>query len=319
MRCTSAATWTLTESALPYRVILNPAAAGGVGLRRFRDVFNALERAGVEFTVFQSDRAGAAREQARQLAREGGAVRVIAAGGDGTVNEVAAGLMDSGNPEAVLGMIPLGTGNDFATTRGVGTVENAIEALRKGSVRRVDVIRFHSRFAGQSERGFALLFVGAGFAGDLLRHTTPRVKRWFGRRLSYPVGFLRAWVSYSAQEMTIRHDGGEWTGQFLLVLAANSEFAGGQSLRPAPGALMDDGLLDLLVVRALGRWSILPQFLNVMRGAHLGHPSVSYVRTRRLSVVAPSAIGVQADGEECGLAPLELEVMPRALEVIGLY
>ena len=296
-------------------IVLNPAAAGGQGASRVAPALDALSGAGVKFEVFPTTAPGHARALARELALRAFPV-VVAAGGDGAVNEVGAGLMEA-RTDAALGVLPLGTGNDFAASQGIRHLPSAVEALRHGRRRTIDVIRFSSSASGVASTHYALLFVGAGFAGDLLRHTTPKLKRIFGRRWSYPLGFLRAWLGVRSHAMTLKHDEGEESGRFLLVVAANSEFVGGQSLRPAPGARMDDGVIDLLIVRNVGRWAMLPQFLKVMKGTHGGHPSVRLCRTRRLRVESPHPVGIQADGDLFGSGPLDLEVLPGALSVIS--
>ncbi len=297
-------------------IILNPAAGGGVGARRFSCYAGLLSRAGCVFEVLETRQPGDARRMARDLANQTEPLLIVAAGGDGTVNEVASGILDHDRPTSVLGVLPLGTGNDFARLQGAFSPEQAVAILAQRQVHRVDAIRFRSQIEGRTCVSFALLFVAAGFVGDLLRATTPAVKRTFGRHLSYPVGFLRAWISCAAKSMRLTHDSGAHAGECLLVCACNAEFAGGHSFRPAPGAVMDDGQLELLIVRSLGRWQILPQFLRVMRGTHERHPSVICVKTTKMTLESAVGTGVQADGDHFGEPPLDLEVRHKALTVL---
>jgi diacylglycerol kinase family enzyme len=117
---------------------------------------------------------------------------VAAAGGDGTVNEVASGLLLAERGRALLGIVPLGTGNDAACQAGLRGLDQALAALTDGVPRAVDAVEVDYVAAGQKARHYALLFAAVGFAGELIKRTTPRVKRWFGPRLCYTVGFLRA-------------------------------------------------------------------------------------------------------------------------------
>ncbi len=297
-------------------VILNPSAGGGAGSRRFAPCAALLSRAGFHFQVLETRQPGDARRLARDLAGGTAAPLIVAAGGDGTVNEVASGILDHDGSSAILAVLPLGTGNDFARSQGASSVEKAVEILVRRQTHRVDAIRFQSQIGGCRCTSFALLFVAVGFVGDLLRATSPSVKRMFGRRLSYPVGFLRAWILAVSKPMRLTHDVGSHAGECLLVCACNSEFAGGHSLRPAPGAVMDDGQLELLIVRPLARWQIGSQFLRLMRGTHLAHPGVISVKTTRMHLESTAKPGVQADGDHFGEPPLNLEVRHKALTVL---
>ncbi len=241
---------------------------------------------------------------------------LVAAGGDGTVNEVASGILDS-EASTPLGILPLGTGNDFGRLHGAISIEQAVGILARGRSRRVDAIRFQSRINGRPCTSFALLFVSSGFVGNLLKATTPSVKRVFGRRFSYSVGFLKAWLSFAASSMQVIHDSGSHSGECLLVAACNSEYAGGHGFRPAPGAIMDDGQLELLIIASQGRWRMLPRFIRVTRGTHVGLPGVHYMRITKMKLESAAGAGVQADGDLFGEPPLELEVKQRALNVLS--
>jgi diacylglycerol kinase family enzyme len=214
-----------------------------------------------------------------------------------------------------LAVIPCGTGNDFAETLGIRTLEDAQGALNSDVRRRVDVIAVDCQLDDKPIRRHALLFGGIGIAGDALRRTTPLVKRLFGQQFAYQVGLVRALCSYEANRMRVEFGGEIVETPILFVGASNSERAGG-GLKLAPGARIDDGYLNINIVEALGRWEAFGQVRRLKRGLHTEHPRVRYCTATNLTVETPKPVEVAADGELIGYTPARLEIKPLALEVL---
>ena len=213
-------------------LIANPASGQHRGERRLAQASERLASLGHAVTAALTASAGHATRLAKSNAPD---FEIIAAlGGDGTVNEVANGLMAVEPGERpTLATLPVGTGNDVALTYGLAHFESAIDALAKGSTRTLDVIRVQLMRDGKSVTRHALLFVAAGFAAEVIRKTGPRVKRIFGRRFSYSVGLFRALASFRAPEFSVKWDGGERSGRMFQVCAGNTEFAAGGVRRTA--------------------------------------------------------------------------------------
>lgn len=254
---------------------------------------------------------------AMQLAAEAapGYDVLVAVGGDGTAFEVASGLLEAGAAHVVLGIVPFGTGNDAARLAGIRTPEDAMRALLGGRTRAVDAMEVRCQIAGRPSVRHALVFASVGIVGELLKQTTPRVKRLCGSRLAYAAGLLRALWSYRPARMRVTCDDQVCENRFLLVCASNGEHVGG-GMRLAPGARSDDGLLNLNLIEAVGRWEALRQVGRLCRGRHVGHPKVRYFTARTGAVAAEPAIDVQADGEMIGRTPAWFQVRPRALRVL---
>src|SRR5262249_12302547 len=151
-----------------------------------------------------ANRPGEARELAK--ARASDYELMVAVGGDGTAFEVASGILSSSASGPILGVLPLGTGNDFASSIGVGHARGALEALAKGRTRRVDTIRIDCFRQHRATSCHALLFAGVGIVGESLKRTTGLVKWAFGQRLAYPVGIIRALGSYRSPRMNVTLD-----------------------------------------------------------------------------------------------------------------
>lgn len=255
---------------------------------------------------------------ARQAAADGSAA-VFACGGDGTLNEVANGLLGT---EAALGFIPAGTANLWAREHRIRRDPvAALRLLRDGVTHRADA--GWAAWDG-GERAF-LLMAGVGYDGEVVRHVVARDKR-----LSGPLSFARAAIEaggYHTVRAALYHDGLGDEGPLGQLIASNTRLYGAY-FRPAPQALVDDGLLDITYVdleRPLfGALPLLPRLL-------LGRPGGTHVRTYRTGdlrvepLPGEYAPPLQLDGEVVGEGAVRLTVRPLALRVIvpagknGLY
>ena len=296
-------------------LIANPASGQHRGERRLAQASERLASLGHAVTAALTESAGHATRLAKSNAPD---FEIIAAlGGDGTVNEVANGLMavePGGRP--TLATLPVGTGNDVALTYGLAHFESAIDALDKGSTRTLDVIRVQLMRDGKSVTRHALLFVAAGFAAEVIRKTGPRVKRIFGRRFSYSVGLFRALASFRSPEFSVKWDDGEMSGRMFQVCAGNTEFAAGGVMRISPGARPDDGLLNISLVDVLGRLQIVRRFPSILSGRYVEDERVDYFTGKRLEIDAVPPAELQADGDIIGTTPATVELLPGALKLV---
>lgn len=300
---------------MPRRIgfIINPAAAAGRCPARWAELQNPFRQDGIEGQSRFTAQPGDAVRFAQELALE--CDIVVAVGGDGTLFEVASGLLLSGATNTALGVVPMGTGNDAARQCGISDLPQARLALRGNRTKTVDAIRIRCQVAGTPVLRYALLFGAVGIAAESLKKTTPLVKRVFGQRLAYPVGALRAIWTYRAPQMRVTCDGQTWENRFLLVCASNGELAGG-GMRLAPGARIDDGLLDVNVCQAIGRWATLMLLGQVCRGRRMSHPKLRYFTARTVAVESDPPLEVAADGELIGHTPAQMEVVPQALKLL---
>jgi len=296
-------------------LIANLSAGGSRAMAGWERLLVELAARGINYDYVMTERP----RHAVSLAREAspGYDIIAAVGGDGTVNEVASGILLAGEPKTALGVIPLGTGNDLAQLVGLRTPADAVEALVSGNSRMMDAIEVRCSDAGTEATRYALLYAAVGFAGELLKRTTPAVKRFFGPRYCYSVGFFRALLSFRTTSMRVRCDDREFCGAMFLVSAGNAEIVGAGAMRLSPGARADDGQLNVNVVQQLGRWEVARWFPRVLRGEHIAHPKVRYFTATTVSVESEPAIDVQMDGELFGMTPVTFEVKPKAIRVIA--
>ena len=322
-------------SVAPRRVLLirNPSSASSrPQTHRLERFVACLAEGGVHCDIRVTEYAGHALELARTHAAAFECV--IAAGGDGTVHEVASGLI-AGGSRAVLAVAPFGRGNDIAQLAGVfGSVgrddEAAIRAILDPRPVTLDTIRVtwcENSSAGTESGGaaaesiervrHALLFGGVGFVGELLRKTTPATVKWFGPRWCYSAGFFRALFSFRPPVLRVRSEQGEQVlSNAVAVVVGNAPFAGGGLMRIGPGASMTDGVLELTLIEAVGRWALALQFLRLLRGTHVRHRQVRFFRGHWLEVSADPPQLLALDGELLGISPVRFEVNPRSLTLL---
>jgi diacylglycerol kinase (ATP) len=295
-------------------LIANPNAAAGRSAARWERLLGDLQARGLTADYALTNRPRHAVDLARDAA---GKYDVIAAvGGDGTMNEVANGILFSNHIDTALAVVPLGTGNDLARLIGIRTVEDSLDALSQGAAQAIDAIEVSCFVGGNPTRHFALLYAAVGFAGEVGRHTTPRVKAIFGQRFCYSIGFFLALLRFESPTMQVRCDEREFNGRMFLVSAAKAEIIGGGAMRLSPGAKIDDGKLYVNVVEHLGRLETTRCFPRLLMGTHTTHPKVHYFPATVVHIESHPQINLQLDGELIGTTPATLTVKAKALRVI---
>jgi diacylglycerol kinase (ATP) len=293
----------------PQRVfaILNPAAGRGRAQRAWRQVAPALRDAGLTLHTVVEERPQLAIDLAAEAARAG--VDVIAAvGGDGTIHEVVNGILTSGaDPRPALAIIPGGTGNDFA--RGVGIPRDPLTAGRllvHGARRRVD--------AGQVNDRYFVGIAGVGFDAEVAARVN-RWPKWVSGTSVYVAAILYMLIAYRCVPTRLVLDGQAQHLRLFLVAVANTAwYAGGMYM--APPARPDDGVLEVITARDLGKIETLGLLPKVFSGAHLRHPKVAHLRAQEIQVESAAPLAIHADGETVGRVPAVFRVVPQAIDVI---
>lgn len=297
-------------------LIVNPAAAAGRAMEKLTPHLAMLRAHGVEAVLQSTSAPGHATVLARDGAGSGQYDVVVAGGGDGTAREVASGVLLSSAPTTPVALFPLGTGNDLAHVARTATPAAAVAAIARGDTRALDAIEVTCRRDGEEHRTHALCFAAAGLAADVVRLTTPAVKRWFGPRLCYSVGFFRALARYRPFPAVAVCDGREFRDAFLLLCAGNTSHAGGRMMHLSPGARPDDGSLNLSLIRATSRVEVAAQFVRLLRGTHVRHRRADYFPGRDLVITTPRPVDLQLDGDCLGTTPARFRVLPGALQLV---
>ncbi len=279
------------------RVILNPTSGAGRGRRSARAILVGLERRGIDARIVATTAPGDGVTLALEAAREGADI-VVAAGGDGTVHEVANGLLRAlgeGIEAAVLGVLPVGTGNDFAKLVGPsGDLDASLDILADGTLRRFDAGR--ARWAGA--RHWFVNGAGTGIDVEVVRQI---LRRRGGRGpavAKYLSAVLRALARYRPIPLRIRMDGRAVEGDTMLVAATNGRCIGG-GFWVCPDAEPDDGRFDICIVKGTSFLESLRAIPLILRGTHEKHPKVEMHRATRVEIepLGPDPLFFQLDGE----------------------
>lgn len=286
-------------------IIVNPAAGRGKGAAKLKAAIAGSPLA--EWEWRETKRPGDAEAMAREIASTGGIV--AAAGGDGTISEVAAGLAHSA---AGLAVLPIGTGNDFARSLGFGaSLPKALAAIDAGTTREVDMIRW----ACGGRTGLSINIAGCGFDAVVARRINEGFRGLRGTT-AYIAAVLTSLGTYRPAEMRLSVDAETIETTVMLCAVANAQSYGG-GMRVAPDARMDDGLLDVVVVEGLPPTQFLRAFPRVFAGTHVTHPKVRILRGKSVRIACTPPLPVLSDGELVGETDAIFEIVPRALHVFS--
>lgn len=284
-------------------ILVNPAAGRRRGRRKLRRALEVLHRTGVQPEIRESRDARHLVELARRASDERPDV-VVSAGGDGTHHYVLNGLSGS---EVPLGLLSLGSGNDLANGLGIPTEPvAAAETLLRGRARQIDLARVGSEVYG--------CIAGVGFDTVVTRFANEQV-RWVHGSAAYAWAIVRCLKFYRAHRLELTSDGGNFSDDFIFATIGNNTTYGG-GLKMAPRARLDDGLLDVCIVPAMGKFELLRWVPRAYRGEHLAHPRIVYLQARAIRLESPSRLELFGDGEFMQELPVTIEAVPRALRVI---
>ena len=292
-------------------LLVNPAAGGGKAARLAPQAERALRSHGLNVRRVDTRDLQHARELAVSAARAG--ERVVVLSGDGAIGVVAEALRDV--PGAVLGVLPGGRGNDLARALGVSQeIDQACATIAGGVVHPMDVGEVLGG-GGEPARSFVGI-ASAGFDSDANRIAN-EAPSWLGN-LVYAYGALRALLAWRPARIEIELDPPGERRSFLAytVGACNSRSYGG-GMRAAPDALLDDGLLEVIVLENVSKLSFLTKILpRVFSGEHVREPCVHMFRAREVSIEADRPFTMYADGDPIGELPLRVRAVPAAVNVL---
>jgi len=301
-------------------VIVNPQSQGGRLGKRWRDLEDTLGRA-FPFEEAVTEGPGDATRLTREALR-GGAERVVAIGGDGTINEVVNGFFDGGvavAPEASFAVIPFGTGGDFRRTIQMPTeLKDAAAVIAANHRKKIDVgkLAFTTMAGGQATRMFANI-ASFGVSGVVDRLVNESGKKL--GRMAFAVATARATWRYKNQRVQLVFDGADRVELTINTVAvANGRYFGG-AMMVAPNAELDDGAFDVIAMGDFGFGDLMKSGRRLYKGTHLAMDKVTARRAKTVDAepIEPGAIvELDVDGENPGKLPARFEVVPQALWVV---
>jgi YegS/Rv2252/BmrU family lipid kinase len=308
-------------------VIVNPASAEGATRENWPKIASDIRTHFGAFTVEFTEAAGHARQLAQEAATRG-AKLIIACGGDGTISEVANGIIES-NHHAELGILPGGTGSDFRRTLGMpSNIAAAARALRDGRTREIDFGRVtFVNDSGERETRFFINVASFGMSTDVLHRTSSgEATRWIPAftprkltsKLSYAAATVQTTLTTSPTEVKFQlDDQPERRLRVAEFCVANARYYGG-GMKIAPQAKVEDGLFDIVTIGDASSFRILTNAPRIYLGAHLSMNEVTHALARQViarPVKKDELVRVELDGEVVGRLPATFEIVPRSLRV----
>lgn len=286
------------------RLIINPDSRKAVSGRRLRMIERKLADGGIECDVHRAALRGETRLLASE-AKSAGYHMVVCGGGDGTIHEVVNGLAGT---DIVLGILPMGTGNVLAWELGIPLDPiDACEVLMHGKTRAIDLVR-------TSEGRYFSCMAGVGLDAQAIKELNLRMKEAIGC-FAYPLNGIQTLMRYDLPEISVEMDGVSSTITGHTVVICNSRRYGGRFML-CPRARIDDGLLDVCVLRTRARYSLLRSALAVLTNLHGAMQGITFHRTRAVRVRSPHPVLVQVDGDVAGTTPVDFSVVPGYLKVM---
>jgi len=299
-------------------IIVNPNAGNGKGKKDWNRISGLLERNSIVFEAKFTERKGQAIEFARE-ATANGFRKLVSVGGDGTLNEVVNGIFtqDNCSPQEVsVGMIPVGTGNDWGRMFGIPTMyEGAVKVLKENKTMPHDIglISFYN--GNIQDKRYFINIAGLGFEALVVRKTNIKKDKGRSSRAIYFYNLLSSLLSYKKiiSELTI--DGKTNSCKVFSINVGNGRYCGG-GMRQTPDALPDDGLLDITVIRDMSRIEVIKSLKLLYDGTILSHQLVDGYRSNNLKVTSNQVMFAEADGETLGHTPVEFSIIPAGINVI---
>ncbi|MET9658561.1 diacylglycerol kinase [Streptomyces sp. NPDC006510] len=289
-------------------LFVNPTAGRGRGAHAAQPAASALRDAGFSVRTVLGEDADDALRRARE-AVAGGTGALIAVGGDGVMSLALQAVAGTMTP---LGVVAVGTGNDFARALGLPIRDPAAagrlaaEVLKGGAVREIDLGRVGERWFGS--------VLASGF--DSRVNDRGNRMRWVGGRFKYDLAILAELAAFKPIPYRVRLDGGPVREIEATLIAVGNGSTYGGGMRICADAVMDDGLFDVTVVGDCSRTTLLKVFPRVYKGTHLDHPKVTVHRVSSIELTA-AGVTAYADGEQLGALPLTAHCVPGAARVLA--
>ncbi len=286
------------------RIIYNPTSGRELFKKHLPEVLEKLEKAGYETSCHATIGAGDATKAAAEAARRGFDL-VIAAGGDGTLNEVINGLVGQVH-RPKFGIIPVGTTNDFARAIGVPrTIEEAADIICAGHSVPLDI--------GRANDKYFINIAGGGRITELTFEVPSKLKTVLGQ-LAYYLKGIEMLPSLHPTYVEIEYDGKIMQEEITLFLITNTTSVGGFE-KMAPYASINDGMFDLLILKKGSIADLIKAASQALRGEHINNPQILYTQANRIKITTPEKLMINLDGEYGGDTPMEFENLYHYLEL----
>ncbi len=300
------------------KVIVNPHSANCSTRKQWPGIAEEIRKNIGEFDWEFTPGPNTAPELTKRALKEGYEM-IVGVGGDGTNNEIINGFFEAEqaiNPEAVYAMICRGTGSDLIKTLGIPRdPARAARVLAGNETRRIDLGRMSFRdHQGREARRYFINITSFGIGGEVDERVN-RTTKAFGGRVSFLYGSIRAYFSYENKSVNIEIDNdSQGESKVFNVAVANGQYFGG-GMRVAPRARLDDELFDIVIMGDLSFLESVRMGRMIYKGEHIGLPKIESFRGKKLSATSEQRVLLDVDGEQPGMLPVSVEIIPGAIRV----
>ena len=291
-----------------FYLTVNPYGGGKRGPKILKNILPLFEEKNIQLTIIETEYAGHNKELANQLDMNG-YDGFCCIGGDGTMYEVINGLMTREDRQKFpIGLITGGTGNSFMHDLDCLDPMDAAKRIVKGERRSIDI--FSCKANGEQYYGFNILGWGISTDANILADKL----RWMGSQ-RYNLSSIVEVLRHKKRFARVTIDGSSIGADFAFIIGCNTIHTG-KGMKMAPLARLNDGLIDLIIVRKVSRLKLLKLFPKVFSGKHIGDPSVDYRQVKQFSIIPEEDNQLNLDGEVLGSTPVEVQVLPNEIELL---
>jgi YegS/Rv2252/BmrU family lipid kinase len=303
---------------IEWLVIVNPNAGNGKGKKDWSRIAEIFSREQIPIVPIFTESKGAAKDLATEAAQNGFR-KIISVGGDGTLNEVVNGIFSQNTcspGEFTLGLIPVGTGNDWGRMFGIPLMyEGAVSVIKENKILKHDIGMINYYSGNEQIKRYFINIAGLGFESVVVKKTNKQKDKGRSNQAIYFYNLLTSLLSYRNTDADIIIDGKRTSAKVFSINVGNGRYCGG-GMRQTPDALPYDGLFDVTVIKDFGKIEIIKSLKLLYDGTILSHPKVDGYRTTNLRIESKHLLYAEADGESLGHTPVEFSIIPASINVV---
>ena len=283
--------------------IVNPIAGNGSTLRALPSIEEYCRQSNIEYSILKTEYKGHATQLANEAAASLNFDGIVAVGGDGTVMEVANGLAGSPIP---LGILPLGTGNDMAKALSIPIdLNKALSIIINGRTKSIDTVSYGSKHFFN--------VASVGYDAEIVRDII-KMKRWVSGKAAFYISALLKIFTYKDKYVYLEIDGNKYETYILLLAIANgTHYGGGMCVNP--NGSINDGYIDIILVKPVPRYQFLYLFPKFIKGQHLDLPYVTTFRCKSIGISSNDNLPVNGDGDIITTTPVQFSISDKPILV----
>jgi len=299
-------------------VIVNPNAGNGKGRKDWVQISSNLKKHELIWSEYFTDRKGDAINVSQE-AIASGYRKILCVGGDGTLNEIVNGAFIQTicpTKDIILGLIPVGTGNDWGRMFGIPlNYQKAIDIIQEEKTMLHDIGRINYFNGTEKCQRFFINIAGLGFESVVVKRTNVQKDKGKSGKAIYFYNLLMSLISYKNTNAEIVIDGNKTEANIFSLNVGNGRYCGG-GMRQTPFAVPDDGILDVTIIKGMGKIEIILNLKILYNGTILDHPKVDGYKCKNIIVRSDSLLYVEADGESLGHTPAEFSIIPLCINIV---